>query len=128
VFSGAFAYLAGFGLLLAGIGVYGVQESSARRRSRELSIRVAIGATRRDIVTLLFSEAGAYGGLGLVAGGAVARALVPKWAGLLPRLDVQDWTMYLIACGTVALSLVIATAIPALRAACTNPNVHLRAE
>jgi ABC-type antimicrobial peptide transport system permease subunit len=114
--------------LLAAIGLYGVSLRSARRRTREIGIRLAIGATSFAVLRLLVSDAMHGVAIGLAVGtpGALlaARIVAPYLFGIAPNDPVVF--------ASVALLLVIATAIasaiPARRAAHLNPAAVLQSE
>jgi putative ABC transport system permease protein len=119
---------AGAALGLATIGIYGVTSQIAHQRTRELGIRVALGASRGDIVRLVTLDtlrAVAVGGLG----GAVA-----AWIGgllirdLLFGIDAADPLTFVSVVAGVAAVAAVASAIPALRASRVDPRVSLSVE
>jgi predicted permease len=122
---GGFAFLA---LVLAAIGIYGVMAYLVSQRTREIGIRVALGARPSSVVRLVVVYA-----LGLAAGGVLAgiigAALLTRLiAGLLFGVSPSDtWTFATIALTLLATALV-ATVTPALRAARVDPMVALRAD
>ena len=122
---GGFAFLA---LLLAAIGIYGVMAYLVNQRTREIGIRMALGARPASVVRLVVSYA-----LGLVAGGVVlgmgaALFLTRLIAGMLFDISPTDpWTFAAITVTLIATALV-ATLTPARRAARVDPMVALRAE
>jgi predicted permease len=121
----AFAVLA---LLLATVGLYGVLAQSVVQRTREIGVRVAIGATRRDIVALVFRDA-----LTLIAAG-VAVGLLGAWystrllQNLLFGVSSRDpWSFA--AAAVVVLSIgLLASYLPARRAAQVSPLTAMRLE
>ena len=122
---GGFAALA---LLLSVVGLYGVIAYSVRQRTREIGVRMALGAQRARIYQLILQEAGRLIGIGVAAGlvGAVA-------AGMLMRsllFGVRYWDLPTLAMVAVVLSVaaLVATYIPARGAASVNPVEALRAE
>jgi putative ABC transport system permease protein len=122
---GVFALLA---VTLAAIGVYGVVAYATARRTREIAVRVAMGAGRRSIVTLVVREGSAWIAAGIVAGVGGALALSRYLGALLfdvPRQDPLTFAITLVLLVVVALA---ATAIPALRAARVDPMIALRSE
>jgi predicted permease len=117
---------AGLGLLLVGTGLYGVLSFIVTRRSREIGIRVALGAGRRDILRLVFD----YGVRRVVAGAAIGSvlALISRRliAGLLFGVTPSD-PATIAAVGVVLLAAgAAATLVPALRATRVDPTVALR--
>jgi len=122
---GAFAAVA---MLLASIGLYGVISYGVARRTREFGVRLSIGASRRDIASMVVSQGSRLIGLGLAIGllGAFfsARLLQSLLFGIGAR-DPFTFAGVMLLLGTVA---VLACLIPALRAADVDPIVALRDE
>jgi ABC-type antimicrobial peptide transport system permease subunit len=114
--------------LLAAIGLYGVSLRSARRRTREIGIRLAIGATSFAVLRLLVSDAMQGVAIGLAIGIPAALLAAQIVSPYLFRIAPNDPVVF----ASVALLLVIATAvasaIPARRAAHLNPAAVLRSE
>lgn len=122
---GGFAALA---LLLGVVGLYGVIAYSVSQRTREIGVRMALGAQRSSVYRLILMEAGRLIVVGLVVG--LGSSLV---AAMLMRkllFGVQAWDPGTLAAVTVLLSAssLLASFIPARRAAAVNPVVALRAE
>jgi macrolide transport system ATP-binding/permease protein len=123
--AGGFAFAA---WLLAVVGLYGVVAFSVGQRTREIGVRMALGAGRTSVLTLVLSEAGRLIALGTVAGLAAAIGAGTLMRGLL--FEVQAWdlsTLAWVACALSASALV-ASYVPARRAASVNPTEALRAE
>jgi len=119
---------AGLALLLSIIGLYGVIAYSVNQRTREIGVRMALGAQRSSVYKLILMEAGWLTFFGLAAG--VVGAVI---AGTLLRgmlFNVRSWDVStLLAVGTMlAASALLASYIPARRAASVNPVEALRAE
>jgi putative ABC transport system permease protein len=118
--------LAGIALVLAAVGIYGVISYSVTQRTNEIGIRMALGATRGDVLRLVLSQGGAIVACGLVLGFAGALALTRTISGLLFGVGPAD-PMTL---GAVALLLtivaLIALAGPARRASRVDPLRALR--
>jgi len=121
----------GFGvlaLLVAAVGLYGVIAYNVVQRMQELSIRVALGAQRRDIVRLVVGQGVAFAIAGVTAG-LVAALLAARWIQpLLFQQSAVDPLTY----GTVGTIMVVvalvASATPAWRASCADPNAALRTD
>jgi putative ABC transport system permease protein len=115
-------------LILAATGIYGVLSGSVTERMREIGVRVAVGATRGDILALILRQGMALSALGIVIGltGAVvaSHALISLLFGI-SRLDPAT---YFAVIALLAGVSVIACGVPAWRAAQIDPASSLRAE
>lgn len=125
VLLGAFAVIA---LVLASVGLYGVMALTVTQRTRELGIRMALGAARRNIFKLVLSQGLSLMAIGIAIGliGAVAagRALM----SLLYNVGAIDAGAVLIAVFSLLTVALIACCVPARRATRVDPIVALRAE
>jgi len=122
---GAFAL---FAVTLTIIGVYAVVAYATAQRRREIALRLALGADRRRIVSLVVRQGAFWVVGGLIAGVVGARLLTGYLAGLLFKVTENDVTTFAgVAVGLTAIALV-ATAIPAVRAARIDPMLSLKAE
>jgi len=119
---GAFALLA---VALAAVGVYGVIAYSTTARAKEIAIRMALGASRSDIVTLIVRQAMVLTALGVVIGAAATPLSLRLLRGLL--FGVEPFDPLTLGAVAMALALVSATAaaIPAWRAARSAEPGHL---
>ncbi len=126
------AALAGFfgavALLLAGIGVYGVLSFHVTQRTNEFGVRMALGAGRGSIRSLVLRDVAVVLGIGLVLGGAGAVGLSRLAASLLFGLTPTDPVAFGAAAGVLAAAVVLAAWLPALRASRVDPMVALRHE
>jgi putative ABC transport system permease protein len=115
-------------LVLAAVGVYGVVAYGVTQRLREFGIRVALGATRRDVSRLVVREGTSMALIGLLFGLVGAAALSGAMSNLVFGVTPRDVAS--LAAGTLTLLLVavIASYIPARRASGVDPAVTLRAE
>jgi putative ABC transport system permease protein len=125
------ALLALFGLLglvIAAAGIYGVMGYVVAQRTSEIGVRMALGATRADIVRMILTNAGLLMGLGLAVGFMAARYLSRTVEAFLFQIEPTDPRVFAAAVCTLALSGLIASALPARRAASVDPVVALRRE
>jgi predicted permease len=114
--------------LLAGIGLYGVLAYSIVRRTREIGIRLAIGAQRRDVAGLFARESLTLVLVGLIVGAPVALVSAHALRSLLFGVGATDPLTLLISVMVLALAALLATSIPLWRAARVNPVIALRWE
>jgi putative ABC transport system permease protein len=118
---------AGFALLIAGVGLFGVLSYSVTQRSRELGVRAAPGARPQDIVRLVVRE-----GLLITLGGAVlglaAAVVLTRWlASFLFGVPVHDVVTFATVPAVLLVVAAVASFVPALRAARLDPLKVLRA-
>jgi putative ABC transport system permease protein len=123
--------LAGFALVamsLALIGVYGVMAYAVGERTREIGVRMALGAKRSDVVWMVMRHGVAVAGLGIaigLLGAAVATRVLER---LLFGVSATDRVAFVAAAGALGIASVAATCIPAFRAARVAPVTALRCE
>lgn len=126
---GLFAFVA---LALAAIGIYGVLSYSVAQRTREIGVRMAIGANRAHVLRLILAHAARFTLLGLAVGLSAAligaRLMASQLSGLLFHTTSLDFSSIAITLGTLSLIALVASALPATRAASVNPAETLRAE
>ena len=122
---GAFAALA---LLLGVVGLYGVVAYSVSQRSREIGVRMALGAQPRSVYQLILKEAGLLTGFGIAIGLVCSVAAATLMRGLL--FGVRSWDLATLAAvaGLLGIAALLASFIPARRAASVNPVEALRSE
>jgi putative ABC transport system permease protein len=123
--SGFFGFLA---VLLAIVGLYGVMSYMVARRRNEIGIRIALGADRRKVVSMILREAALLLGAGLVAGAALSLAATTAARRLLFGLEPNDPSTLAIAVAGLAVVAIAASYLPARRAARLDPMVALREE
>jgi predicted permease len=114
--------------LLAGIGLYGVLAYSIARRTREIGIRFAIGAQKRDVAGLFARESLTLVFVGLIIGAPVALVSAHAIRTLLFGVGASDPLTLLISVVVLALAALLATSIPLWRASRVNPVIALRWE
>jgi ABC-type antimicrobial peptide transport system permease subunit len=115
-------------LILAATGIYGVLSGSVTERMREIGVRAALGATRRDIVTLVVRQGMTLTGLGIVIGLAGAVLASQSLVTLLFSVSLVDPITYLGVIGLLGGVSAIACGVPAWRAAQVDPSITLRDE
>jgi len=115
-------------LLLSAIGIYGVIAYLVGQRSREIGIRIALGAGRGSVVALIVREGAIMAGIGLALGVAGALALTRLLAALLFDTSPSDPITYLAVVAVLGSIALIASGVPALRAARVDPALTMRAE
>ena len=115
-------------LALAGIGTYGVLSYSVAQRTREIGVRMAVGANRTDVLRLVLSQAARFTAIGIVMGFAAGIACARLISGLLFNTSTVDPLSMWIAIGALVLAAALAVIVPVGRAASVNPNEALRAE
>ena len=124
--------MATFGVLamaLAAIGLYGVASYAVTQRTREIGVRMALGAARGNVLRLLLGHGILLVGAGVATGLVAATALlslVP--AALLPNVSVRDPLTFAGTASLLSVVAIIASCIPAYRATRIDPLVALRAE
>jgi putative ABC transport system permease protein len=116
------------GLVISAVGVYGVMAYAVSQRTREIGVRMALGATRSQVMGMIFANASLLIVAGLVCGGAGAWYLSASAKAFLYELEPNDVRAFVAASLTLSLAAIAASAIPARRAASVDPTVALRAE
>lgn len=122
---GGFAALA---LLLSIVGLYGVVSYSVSQRTREIGVRMAMGAQRGSVYALILKEAGWLTGLGIVIGLVCAVAAARLMKSLLFGVRSWDLTTLAAVAAVLGVASLLASYIPARRAASVNPVEALRSE
>jgi predicted permease len=116
------------GVLIAAIGIYGVMAYIVAQRTKEIGVRMALGATAGRVVWGVFARAFGYLAIGLAAGLCIAWAGSGSVANLLFKISPHDPRIYASAVGVLAFAGVLAAWIPARRAARVDPLLALRLE
>jgi putative ABC transport system permease protein len=120
--------LAALGLALTLSGIYGVVGYTVVQRTREIGVRVALGATRRQVMRLVVGQALALGVVGVAAGLAAAGLLTRLMRDLLFEISPTDPTTFAGVAVLLVLATIAASAIPARRATRIDPMTALRSE
>jgi ABC-type antimicrobial peptide transport system permease subunit len=123
------AVLAGFALLallLAGVGTYGVTSYGARQRTREIGIRMAAGAGRRDILALILGRTARTLAAGLAAGALAAVLVTRALRSLLFEVSSTDPWVYAGVAAVLGAIALFAAFLPARRATRLDPVAALR--
>jgi predicted permease len=121
----AFSTLA---LVLAGVGIFGVTGYAVSQRTREFGIRLALGAPRRRIGSLVLRRVALLTAIGLAAGGALALGLGSVLARLLYQVPPDDPAAFALAVGAIGGTSLLASLAPLRHAVRVDPAVTLKAE
>jgi ABC-type antimicrobial peptide transport system permease subunit len=122
---GGFAVMA---LLLGVVGLYGVIAYSVSQRTREIGVRMALGAQRGSVYQLVLSEAGYLAAFGIIAGLLCSLATATLMRKLLFGVRSWDISTLLSVAVLLAAAALLASYLPARRAASVNPTEALRVE
>jgi predicted permease len=116
-----------FALLIGAAGIYGVMSSIVAQRTREIAVRMALGATARDVSGDVLRHAGRQLALGLLAGLPAAWVTSRGFGALFFQVRPTDFSIYAIVAVLLAAVALVAAIVPAHRAARVDPVVSLRA-
>jgi predicted permease len=119
---------AGVALLLTAIGLYGVIAYGVAQRTHEIGVRIALGASRMDVLRMVLNRGLVLTLAGVGAGVVGALALARLMQSLLYEIPPRDPLTYTVVCVTLAAVALLASYIPALRATRVDPMVALRYE
>jgi ABC-type antimicrobial peptide transport system permease subunit len=133
---GGFAMLA---LLLAIIGIHGLLSHEVEQSTRDIGVRMALGATRANVIRTITTRAAAMVAIGIAAGGLLTLFASRAIAALLPEthavegpqaahLSAQQGMVFLVLAGALFLIGLLAAMLPARRAATVDPITALRTE
>jgi putative ABC transport system permease protein len=116
------------GLVIAAVGIYGLMAYLVARRTREIGLRMALGATRSNVIGMVVLNAAALVGAGALLGSIGAWYLSAAAKAFLFRLQPTDPRAFAAALVLLITAALIASVIPARRAASVDPMVALRSE
>jgi putative ABC transport system permease protein len=119
---------AAIGLALGAVGVYGVVAYAASQRTREIAVRISLGASGRSIAALVVGHGARYAALGLAIGGGTAVLATRLMAALVFGVSATDPATFVALGALVAALAVAASLLPARRAARVEPMQVLRGE
>jgi putative ABC transport system permease protein len=122
---GAFAAAA---LLLAGIGIHGLLAFAVSQRTREIGVRMALGAQTSEILAMVLRQGLLLAGAGVALGAAVAWAGSRAMQALLAGISPADPPVFAVAIGISLLMTAVGSAVPAIRAVRVNPMTAIRSE
>ena len=115
-------------LAIASIGLYGVVAHSVAERTKELGVRMALGASKADLFTLVWLEGGRLTAAGAVLGVGASLAATRILAGLLYGIEPTDAVAFALATGMLLIVAAAAVYVPARRASRLDPTIALRTE
>jgi putative ABC transport system permease protein len=122
------AAFAGIGIVLASIGTYALIAYSVTQRTAEIGVRMALGASRADILWMIVRQGAAPAILGAIVGALASLAASRVLSGMLYGVQNTDFLTYIAAVLFLIVVACAASLIPALRAASVQPNSALRYE
>ena len=122
------AAFAGMALLLAAAGMYGVISFTVTERTQEIGIRMALGAQRGDVLSMVIREALTLTGAGLFIGGAGAMLLTGLMRNLLFGVRPSDPLTFVAVAGVLGVAAALAASVPGIRATRVDPVIALRTE
>jgi predicted permease len=122
------SFFAIIAVFLAALGLYGILAYSVEQRVREIGVRVALGADKREIFRLIIGAGMRLALVGAAVGVPSALALTRVMGGMLSGVSSADPVTYIVVVGMLVISALLASYLPARRATCVDPIVALRAD
>jgi putative ABC transport system permease protein len=126
--TGLFSAFAGLALYMAALGVYGLLSFVVTSRTRELGVRAAMGAQRRDLVSLIARDSTVWVACGLVGGLALAMIVSRSMSSLIYGVEPLDWVSLTSSMSVLATVAGLAALLPVWRATRVDPLTVLRTE
>jgi ABC-type antimicrobial peptide transport system permease subunit len=115
-------------LVIAAIGLYSTIAYRVAQRTRELGVRMALGARASDVMGLIVRGGVQLTLAGIVIGGAIASWAAPRIESLMFQVSPRDPLVFGVVAAVLLVSAIAASVIPALRALRLDPNAALRAD
>jgi len=128
LFGWMFSIFGAIALLLAAIGVYGVLSYAVSQRTQEIGVRMALGANRRDVFSLVVSQGARLAAAGIICGVIGAFGITRVVTRLLYNVTATDPLSFAATAAFLALVAIVASYVPARRATAVDPMIALRAE
>jgi ABC-type antimicrobial peptide transport system permease subunit len=122
------ALFAGLAGVLAAVGLYGVLAYLVAKQTREIGIRVALGADRRGVMRYMMRQGAAHTAMGLALGVVAALSSVRLLRSMMYEMSVYDGWTFAAAASVLGGVAILASLIPARRASRVDPVIALRAE
>jgi putative ABC transport system permease protein len=122
------SFFAAVAFFLAALGLYGILAHSVEQRVREIGVRVALGADKREIFRLIIGNGLRLALVGAAIGVLLALALTRLMVGMLSGVSTTDPLTYITVVGMLVISAFFASYLPARRATRVDPIVALRSE
>jgi putative ABC transport system permease protein len=119
---------AGLALMIASVGLYGLLSFAVAQRTREIGLRIALGAPQGNILSLILRRALLLVGMGLAAGGVMAWFAVRFASGYIFGVEAHDALTFAAVIVVLAVASFFAAWLPARRAAAVDPILALRSE
>jgi ABC-type antimicrobial peptide transport system permease subunit len=119
---------AGLALMIASVGLYGLLSFAVAQRTREIGLRIALGAPQANILNLVFRRAFLLVGIGLTIGGTMAWFAVKFASSYIYGVQAHDGLTFTAVVLVLAATSVVAAWLPARRAASVDPILALRSE
>jgi len=126
--AGLLTVFGGLALLLATIGIYGVVSYSVHLRSREIGVRMALGATAGDVQAMIVREGFRLVAIGVVVGTLIARVAARLVQSMLFVISARDALTFVMVPSAMGLVAIVACWLPAMRATRIDPSTALREE